>query len=145
MHRNQLLPAVAFSVTSLLLAGCSSKNDDAKTALPMSTAPQTAIAHAEPSSADPQMKAVLDALTSLNPKPIQTLPAVEARKQSSPTDAVLKLMKDRGMPTTPEPVGNVENRTVPGMKDGPALLDELENDGPMQSPVELTLGENTAL
>ena len=37
---------------------------------------------------NPQMQAVLDELAILGPKPLGTVPAVKARKQPSPADAV---------------------------------------------------------
>ena len=46
--------------------------------------------------ADPDMKAVLEALQSLNPKPIEDCTPVEARQQATPADAVRKLMADPG-------------------------------------------------
>ena len=63
---------------------------------------------------DPQMKAVLDQLAELHPKPIEDLSAEEARKQPTPTDAVMALLKKEGKSTEPMPVGNVLNRTIPG-------------------------------
>ena len=64
--------------------------------------------------ANPQMTAVLDELKSMNPKPIPQLSPAQARKQPSPTDAVMQLMKERGMDASPQPVGNVDDRTIPG-------------------------------
>jgi acetyl esterase/lipase len=66
------------------------------------------------SKPDPEMKAVLDALASLGGKPIETLTPAEARKQSSPADAVKKVLQQQGKSTAPEAVGNVENRNIPG-------------------------------
>lgn len=56
---------------------------------------------------DPQMKAVLDAHASLNPKPIETLSPEEARKQPSIADAAAKVMKEQGK--KPEEVGSIDN------------------------------------
>ncbi|MBC7841615.1 MAG: alpha/beta hydrolase [Gemmatimonadaceae bacterium] len=61
-----------------------------------------------------EQQQVLDALASLNGKPIESLSAPDARKQPTPTDAVLALLKKEGKPTTPEAVGSVVNRTIPG-------------------------------
>ena len=61
-----------------------------------------------------EQQQVLDALASLNGKPIESLTAVEARKQPTPTDAVLAVLKKNGAATTPEAVGSVVNRTIPG-------------------------------
>ncbi|HEV7867658.1 MAG TPA: alpha/beta hydrolase [Chthoniobacteraceae bacterium] len=57
---------------------------------------------------DPQMKAVLDALAALNPKPIETLSPEEARKQPTIADAAMQVMKDRGI-KGPEAVGEVKD------------------------------------
>ncbi len=56
---------------------------------------------------DPQMKAVLDKLATLGGKPIETLSPEEARKQPSPADAVLALLKEKNL--QPEEVGNISN------------------------------------
>ena len=56
---------------------------------------------------------VLDELGALGGKPIETLSASVARKQPSPTDAVLALLRKQGKATTPEAVGSVVNRTIP--------------------------------
>lgn len=70
--------------------------------------------YAKMASPDAQMKAVLDELGSLGGKPIEKLSATEARKQPTPADAVMKLLKKQGKSTTPEAVAKVENRTIPG-------------------------------
>ena len=64
--------------------------------------------------ANPQMQAVLDSLASLNPKPIETLTPEEARRQPTIAGAVKALIQKRGETPTPEPVGKVEDRTIPG-------------------------------
>ena len=61
-----------------------------------------------------EQQSVLDALGSLGGKPIETLTAIEARKQPSPTDGVMALLKKQGKSTAPEAVGSVVNRTIPG-------------------------------
>lgn len=63
---------------------------------------------------DSDMQAVLDELASLKGKPIETLSAEEARKQPSPADAVKKLLKDEKKKSSPEKVGNVDNRSIDG-------------------------------
>ena len=59
-----------------------------------------------------EQKQVLDELGMLGGKPIETLSAVEARKQPSPADAVMALLKKQGKPTTPEAVGSIANQTI---------------------------------
>ena len=58
-----------------------------------------------PSDLKPQMGAVLEKLASYGDKPIPTLTAVEARKNHTPTDAVMDIMKDYKIPM---PVANVD-------------------------------------
>ena len=50
---------------------------------------------------DPHMKAVLDELAGLGPKPIESLSPSEARKQPTPADAVQALLRKRGISTGP--------------------------------------------
>ena len=59
-----------------------------------------------------QMQAVLDELAILGPKPLGTVPALEARKQPSPADAVKALLKKKGKSIEPEAVGKLENKTI---------------------------------
>ena len=64
----------------------------------------------EGAPADPQMKAVLDAHTSLNPKPIESLSPEEARKQPAMDAAVMKVMKEQDK--KPEKVADIDNTEV---------------------------------
>ena len=70
----------------------------------------------EPAKADPDMQAVLDALASLKGKPIAKLSPAEARLQPTPTDAVMKVLKDQGKSTEPVPVASVKDINIPGPK-----------------------------
>jgi acetyl esterase/lipase len=69
---------------------------------------------AGPAKADADMQAVLDQLAALGGKPIETLTAVEARKQPTPADAVKALLKKEGKSAAPQPVGKVESRMIGG-------------------------------
>ena len=51
--------------------------------------------------ADADMQAVLDELASMGGKPIETLSPEEARKQPTPADAVMSVLKKKGKDTTP--------------------------------------------
>jgi len=62
----------------------------------------------------PEMQDVLDKLAALGGKPLETLTPAEALRQPTPTDAVLALLRERDLPTTPQPVGRVEDRSIPG-------------------------------
>lgn len=64
-----------------------------------------------------QMQAVLDELQKLGPKPLNTLSALEARKQPTPADAVKALLKKKqGNQSDPKPeeVGSVANKSIVG-------------------------------
>src|SRR6478672_2260494 len=50
--------------------------------------------------ADADMQAVLDAHAALGPKPIETLDAAEARRQPTPADAVMAVLKKQGKDTS---------------------------------------------
>lgn len=58
------------------------------------------------------MKAVLDELQALGVKPVETLTPEQARQQPTPADAVVAVLKKQGKSTTPEPVGNIDERKV---------------------------------
>jgi acetyl esterase/lipase len=67
--------------------------------------------------ADPDMKAVLDALKSLDPKPIEDCSVDEARRQPTPTDAVKKLLTNPAFSARPSPeleAVRAEDITIPG-------------------------------
>lgn len=70
---------------------------------------------------DPQMKAVLDSLAELKPKPIQNLTPKQARMQPGPPDAVKRLLQKQGKSTAPMPVGSVMDSTIPG-PNGPVTV-----------------------
>jgi acetyl esterase len=61
-----------------------------------------------------QMQQVLDQLSALGGKPIETLSAPEARKQPTPTDAVKALLKKTNRSTAPDPAVSSVDRTIPG-------------------------------
>lgn len=80
---------------------------------------------------DAQMKAVLDELAKLGPKPLEKLTPAEARSQPTPADAVMALLKREGKSTAPEPVGKVEDRTITGAAGSiPARVYWPKGDGP---------------
>lgn len=67
--------------------------------------------------ADSDMQAVLDQLASMGGKPIETLTPAEARKQPTPADAVMALLKKEGKDTSPTalvPGVTSVDREIPG-------------------------------
>ncbi|MBC8126800.1 MAG: alpha/beta hydrolase, partial [Gloeobacteraceae cyanobacterium ES-bin-144] len=68
-------------------------------------------APASPAKPNSQMQAVLDKLGTLGGKPIEFLSPEEARKQPSPADAVIALLKERKI-DSPGKVGKVDNITL---------------------------------
>ncbi|MDQ3553059.1 MAG: alpha/beta hydrolase [Chloroflexota bacterium] len=86
---------------------------------------------AEPAPPNEQMQALLDQLAALGGEPIDTLEPAEARNQPSVADAVAALLQSRGESTAPEPVGDVEDRTIPGpASDLPVRIYTPEGEGP---------------
>ncbi len=64
-----------------------------------------------PAKPNPQMQAVLDKLGTLGGKPVESLSAEEARKQPSPADAVMAILKEDNKDAA-EPVNEVDNITI---------------------------------
>ena len=87
----------------------------------------SALAHAAPAKPDAQMKAVLDQLTALKPKPIEKLSPANARVQPLPVDAVIALLKKQGKSTAPEAVGSVRDTKVGNI---PVRVYKPAGDGP---------------
>ncbi len=58
------------------------------------------------------MAVILEKLKSLGGKPVETLSAAEARKQPTPTDAVLAVMKENNVPM-PEPMTDTMGKEIP--------------------------------
>ena len=68
--------------------------------------------------ADADMQAVLDELAALGAKPIETLTVEEARKNPTPADAVMSLLKKKGKDTSPAalvPGVSSQDRDIPGV------------------------------
>ncbi|MBC6699890.1 alpha/beta hydrolase [Hymenobacter puniceus] len=64
----------------------------------------------------PEMQAVIETLGTLGGKPIETLTAQEARQQPTPTDAVMKLMRDKNIPAPPVTADTMSRMVMPGVK-----------------------------
>ncbi len=60
-----------------------------------------------------EMAVVIEKLTSYNAPPIPTLTAQEARKQPTPTNAVMDVMKDKGI-AMPAPQSDTMGKDIPG-------------------------------
>lgn len=85
-----------------------------------------------PAKPNKEMQMVLDELTALGGKPMETLSAEEARKQPTPADAVKALLQKQGKSVEPEPVGKVEDIMVTGAdgKELPARVYSPKGEGP---------------
>ncbi|WP_259404449.1 alpha/beta hydrolase [Hymenobacter sp. HSC-4F20] len=64
----------------------------------------------------PEMQTVIEALASLNPKPIETLSAQEARQQPGAKEAVEKVMRDNSIPMPPSSADTTSRQVMPGVK-----------------------------
>ena len=106
------------------MASCSSNSSaDKKTdstnvdTSTVATASMTAIKATGPvpewgKSIRPEMQAVIEKLVSYGDKPIETLSAVDARKNHTPTDAVMDLMKENNI-TAPAPQVDTAGKEIP--------------------------------
>ena len=114
-HRT-LLALVAASLAASACAKHDTAASDSSKVPPMSAdaPPAAATTPKAPGKPDAEMQAVLDELAALHGKPIESLTAAEARKQPTPTDAVMKLLAKQGKPATPPPGATMTTRKVPG-------------------------------
>ena len=104
-----------------MLSSCG--NNENKTASADSTMNDTAMAAAKPElrpagpapewgkTIKPEMQAVIEKLVSYGDKPIETLSAVDARKNHTPTDAVMDLIKENNI-TVPTPGVDTTGKTI---------------------------------
>lgn len=74
-----------------------------------SATPAPAVAGAPAAAPDADMAEVLAVLAGMNGKPIENLEPAEARKQPTPTDAVMKIIKDRKLDARPHEGLTVSN------------------------------------
>ena len=117
--RNSVLGALAIA-GMCAMAGCAAGSDETEAGdsveagVGASTARDSMPRDTAPARPDQQMQAVLDELAALGGKAIETLTPAEARKQPTPTDAVMAVLRKQGKPTTPEPGVTATDRTIPG-------------------------------
>lgn len=104
------LPVLRAFPLALLLAS------SALTPIFAQTTPASASA-GQPSTSKPDadMAAVLSVLATLEPKPIETLEPSEARKQPTPTDAVMKIIEDKKLDVKPHEGLKVSNQRFADM------------------------------
>src|SRR5689334_18461392 len=87
----------------------SGSSEDSVTAAPADTADAAKIPDLKPKGAKPEwapsitdnMLVVIEKLQSYNAPPIESLSAVEARKQPTPTKAVMDVMSENNIPMPP--------------------------------------------
>jgi acetyl esterase len=100
--------AVAAALAMLAVAGCQPMRGG------MAGMPAGAAADPTMARADQDMRAVLAQLMALGAQPVENLTPEQARRQPTPADAVKAVLQQTGRSTAPEPVGNVQDRTIPG-------------------------------
>lgn len=85
---------------------------------------------AAPAKPNSQMQAVLDKLGTLGGKPIESLSPEDARKQPTPADAVMTILKEQNK-DAPEKVGKTDDVTIElGNGDIKGRIYKPEGDGP---------------
>ncbi len=112
-----LCVAVLFGFQTLM--GCQTPQTETyggghrKADAPSAKAVKQAMA-ATKSRADKDMAAVLTEYEDLNPKPLSSLSAEEARARPTPADAVSALLRERKQSTAPLSIGKTKNQTISG-------------------------------
>ena len=114
----RVLSAAGIGFAAFSLSACQSstetyRGDERSVSTPSKHEVKQSMA-ATTNRADPEMMAVLEAMQSLNPKPIQSLSAETARSQPTMTDAVMKVMERQGQSKAPQEVGKIDNLSIPG-------------------------------
>lgn len=104
------LPTLRTFSLALLLASSALTPALAQTAPTPSVAVQPTV-----SQPDGDMAEVLGVLATLEPKPIESLEPGEARKQPTPTDAVMKIIKDKKLDVKPHDGLKVSNQRFADM------------------------------
>jgi acetyl esterase/lipase len=100
-----MLPRRLFLAMPALLAACASSPDPT-------------------GEADQEMRALLESFAKLNPRPIERLDAVEARRQPSLKDAVEARLREQGRQPTPREMAHVQDISIPTPM-GPTLRGRL--------------------
>jgi acetyl esterase/lipase len=103
-----ITPAILIA-TSCNSQGTNNNNEDSTTVAPADTSSPQKVKDLKPMGAKPDwgpsindnMLVVIEKLQSLGGKPIETLTAAEARKQPTPAQAVMAVMKDNNIPLPP--------------------------------------------
>lgn len=114
--------AVALLGSVVILSSCgnNSKNtagSDSAATDTATTTTETALKPAGPApewgkTIQPEMQAVIEKLVSYGDKPIETLTAVDARKNHTPTDAVMDLIKENNI-ILPTPAVDTTGKNIP--------------------------------
>ena len=99
------------------------------------TAGPSAGATATAQRTDPDMAQVINALSALGVKPIETLSVAQARNQPTPADAVRRVLQERGQPAAPRPVPQVRDISIPTRRarSPPASMGRRAARGPCRS------------
>jgi acetyl esterase/lipase len=115
--RTQLRPPAAALACLLALAGCQQAENMSGSGTVAGAATggggPAAGGNATAARTDADMSQVIQALSALGAKPLETLSVEQARSQPSPADAVRRVMEQRGMPTAPRAVAQVRDITIP--------------------------------
>jgi acetyl esterase/lipase len=114
MWLRSLPPIFIFAFAGALIFGCSSKDTMNPNTTFANEPPRGAEANSAMAAPNAQMQLVLNQLSALGGRPIETLTAPDARKQPTPTDAVKALLTKDKKSTAPDPAISSTDRTIPG-------------------------------
>ncbi len=110
----RIVVCATLAIATAATQGCGKDTKESRVDSASGTVTSMTPAATTPAMPNSEMQPVLDELTALGGKAIETLSAVEARKQPTPTDAVKALLTKQGKPTTPPPGATMSTHTVKG-------------------------------
>lgn len=105
MRINLLKTPAAICILAITISACTSGTKTTKTTTDSTVTDSTKVTGIKPmgpapewgKTIKPEMQAVIEKLASYGDKPIESLSAVEARKNHTPTDAVMDLVKENNI------------------------------------------------
>ncbi len=103
MLRSTVSPAARGLLAAALLTGAAAVSAQSAPSVNAPPPPPPPAVATTPPQAAPDMKAVLDAIAALAPRPIERLTPVEARLQPTAADGARAVMRRQGMSTAPDP------------------------------------------
>ena len=116
--RSKVIGLVSSAIMAISACGSSTNSTNSSDSISTDTATAQSVVKPSGSKPDwapsikPEMQAVIEKLVSFNDKPIPELTPVEARKNHTPTDAVMALIEENNI-TIPPPTVDTSGQKIP--------------------------------